>query len=295
MDGFLCLDKPSGITSFSAANRLRRILNAKKAGHTGTLDPLATGLLPVMLGGATKFADYLPDSGKVYTAEILFGKETDTLDITGKVVAEKTPDFSFEELEKAAFSFKGESLQVPPMYSAVSQNGVRLYKLARAGIETDRKARPINISEISVKPTEAKNIFSLHVACSKGTYVRSLIHDIGKALGCPACMNALRREKSNGFSLKNAVTLEEAEELFKSGEIESRIIPVEKALVHFPKASVTDAQGTRFRNGGALSLKRVKADGSGIFRIYCEKYGFLGLGIADKDSDEMKVAKLYIK
>ena len=175
MTGFIFLDKPKDITSFVAANKLKRILNVKKTGHTGTLDPMATGVLPVMLGGATRFSQYLPTHDKAYRAKILLGTVTDTLDITGTVIKRSKVNVSAERLEEVIKHFIGEISQLPPMYSAVSKDGVRLYKLARQGIEIEREARNVIIHYIKLLDVpDANNEFEIEVSCSAGTYIRSL-------------------------------------------------------------------------------------------------------------------------
>lgn len=179
MTGFIFLDKPEGITSFTAVNKTRRILGVKKAGHTGTLDPMATGVLPIMLGGATRFSQYLPVHDKSYRARILLGTITDTLDTTGEVLEKREVNVTSEELEAAVMSFVGSIKQLPPMYSAVSKDGVRLYKLARQGIEIEREARDVTIYSITIVSALENNEFEIDVSCSAGTYIRSLASDIG--------------------------------------------------------------------------------------------------------------------
>ena len=187
MTGFICIDKPENMTSFTAANLVKRITGSKKAGHTGTLDPMATGVLTVALSGATRFIELIPDHEKSYTARILLGVTTDTLDITGTVTGSFPVSVTPCEAKEAALSFYGEQLQTPPMYSAVSKDGVRLYDLARQGKEIEREKRKINITEIRAYDF-SDNEFSLDVTCSAGTYIRSLADDIGKKLGCGAVL-----------------------------------------------------------------------------------------------------------
>ncbi|MBQ7596335.1 MAG: tRNA pseudouridine(55) synthase TruB [Clostridia bacterium] len=293
MTGFICLDKPEGITSFTAVNRARHICSQKKAGHTGTLDPMATGVLPVMFGAATKFADYIPAANKKYTADILLGVTTDSYDVTGRVLSEKEVNVSLEELLGAIEQFTGELEQLPPMYSAVSQNGVRLYKLARQGIEVERKKRSITVYSSHIVKQKEKNVFTLSVECSPGTYVRSLISDIGEYLGCGACMKSLRRTSSNGFDISDAITLEELEDAVKCGELEKHIKKVDDVLEIYPCVTVTQAQAKRFSNGGALSLDRLKdLTGEGFIRVYSPENKFLGLGSTEKEKCELIIAKL---
>ena len=200
MTGIICLDKPEGISSFFAVKKASRLLGIKKAGHTGTLDPMATGVLVIMLGHCTRFIDFLPESEKSYTARVLLGKSTDTLDITGNVLSKKPVNVTESELLKTCERFLGEIEQIPPMYSALQKDGVRLYDLARKGIEVEREARKINIKELKVYDFDGTS-FSMDVTCSAGTYIRSLAFDIGESLGVGACLTSLRRTSANGFSI----------------------------------------------------------------------------------------------
>ena len=202
MTGFIFLDKPEELTSFVAANRVKRILKINKTGHTGTLDPMATGVLPVMLGGATRFSQYLPTHDKTYRAKILLGTVTDTLDITGTVLQKNPVNVSVYRLNGVINRFVGSISQLPPMYSAVSKDGVRLYKLARQGIEIEREARNVVIRYIKLLDVpDENNEFEIEVSCSAGTYIRSLAADIGSELGCGAVITALRRIEANGVSV----------------------------------------------------------------------------------------------
>ena len=251
MTGFICIDKPQGLTSFTATNRARAILGAKKAGHTGTLDPMATGVLPVALSGASRFIALLPEHEKTYIARVRLGITTDTLDITGEVTGECPVNVTKEQVQKTVQSFLGESEQLPPMYSAVSQNGVRLYELARRGETVERKPRHIRISELVLSDMTAAE-FTLRVTCSAGTYIRSLAHDIGQKLGTGAVLTALRRTAANGFTEKDCVTLEELECLRDENRLGEVLRPVDACLSAYPALTVTAAQGVRFQNGGDL-------------------------------------------
>ncbi len=294
MTGFICINKPQGITSFLAANKLRRIAAVKKAGHTGTLDPMATGVLPVMLGGATKFADFIPSSEKAYVADILLGITTDTYDITGEVLSRKEVNVTDDEFKAAVEYFTGEIQQVPPMYSAISQNGVRLYQLARKGIEVERERRSVTVYSAEILGKKEKNVYSVSFSCSAGTYIRSLAYDIGEKLSCGACLQRLERIYSNGFSIKDSVTLEEAAALAHEGRLGEKVISVEKILETYPSITVSEAQAKRFRNGGALSLARIRNfSGGGLFRVYSPVREFLGLGKANPETEELDIAKLY--
>lgn len=286
MTGIICLDKPRDMTSFVAVKRASRILGVKKAGHTGTLDPMATGVLVIMLGHATRFIELLPEHKKSYTARVKLGITTDTLDITGTVLSENAVNVTLPQLLSASENFKGEILQTPPMYSALKKDGERLYDLARKGIEIEREQRKITIKKLEIYDFDGVE-FSMDVTCSAGTYIRSLCDDIGKILGCGAVMTNLRRTSANDFSIKNAVTLEELERLVSENKAETVITSVETALMSYPEITVSTLQARRFYNGGALDYKRLHGDYPvGIYRVYSPEKVLLGLGeILEKESD----------
>lgn len=291
MTGIIILDKPEGITSFGAVARVRRICSEKKCGHSGTLDPMATGVLTVMLGGATRFIELFPNHNKAYRASFRLGTVTDTLDITGKVLETRETDVTAEQVKEKIRDFIGDINQLPPMYSAVSVGGQRLYDLARKGIEVERQPRQVTVFSIDVlSENEETNEYEIQVECSSGTYIRTLISDLGEALGCGAVLTALRRTKANGFDIKNAVTLEQLEEAVKNGKISDILIPVDRALEEYPVIKVSEAQAKRFRNGGELSLDRLKYPRMlGYFRIYDPNGNFIGIGeIGQKDCLEIK-------
>ena len=211
MDGIIILDKPEDFTSFDMVAKMRRLLGTRKVGHAGTLDPMATGVLPIFVGRATKCCDILPNQNKRYTATFQLGYTTDTLDATGRVLTRTEVSATKEDVEKALESFRGEIMQLPPMYSAIQINGKRLYDLARQGIEIEREKRPVTIMELNLlSADDTQHIYQIDVACSKGTYIRTLCADIGEALGCGATMTALRRTEAAGFSIADSITLEEA-------------------------------------------------------------------------------------
>lgn len=294
MTGWICIDKPEGLTSFTAANRVRGILGLKKTGHTGTLDPMATGVLPIALSGTTRFIELLPVHEKAYTARVRLGLTTDTLDITGQVLCEAAVNVTPSEIEAAAKSYLGESLQTPPMYSALRQNGVRLYELARRGESVERPQRKICISEIAVSDV-TENEFTLSVACSAGTYIRSLADDIGKKLGCGAVLTALRRTSANGFTLENCITLEELEHLRDESRAGEAVLKTDAPLAAFPAITVTAAQSVRFSNGGALLRARVGNPETGYYRVYGPTQKFLGLGEVESNaSDSLSVKRVFV-
>ena len=293
MTGVICLDKPEGISSFFAVKKVSRLLDTKKAGHTGTLDPMATGVLVIMLGSCTRFIDFLPESEKSYTARVMLGKNTDTLDITGDILEEKDVNVTEDELKKTAEKFLGDILQVPPMYSALRKDGVRLYDLARQGVEVERAPRKVQIKELRIYDFDGSS-FSMDVTCSAGTYIRSLAFDIGESLGTGACLTSLRRTAANGFSIDKSLTLEEIEKHLENEDIEKYILPIENALKSYEAVTVSEAQGKRFRNGGELDLNRIQKDFcNSIYRIFAPDGSFLGLGEADTENNSLKPKRVF--
>ncbi|MDO4419895.1 MAG: tRNA pseudouridine(55) synthase TruB [Ruminococcus sp.] len=283
MNGVLIINKPMDFTSFDAVAVTRKKSGQRKTGHCGTLDPNATGVLPILLGAATKAQDILPNHDKEYLAELKFGIETDTLDIWGNILREEKSSVTKEQFETTLADFRGEILQVPPMYSALKQNGKRLYDLARQGIEVKREARPVTIYSLVCEDFSAENqTAKIRVSCSKGTYIRSLIDDIGKALDTFAAMTSLIRTKACGFSLSESISMDELKSLTPE-EIKSKLLPIERLFDTYREVYVSEAQSIRFKNGGALGLERLRTlpkdySENEIFRVkFNDK--FLGLGI----------------
>lgn len=294
MTGVICLDKPRDMTSFMAVKRASRLLGVKKAGHTGTLDPMATGVLVIMLGHSTRFIELLPEHKKSYTARVKLGVTTDTLDITGTVLSEKPVNVTKEQLLSVAENFKGEILQTPPMYSALKKDGERLYDLARKGIEIEREQRKITIEKLEIYDFDGVE-FSMDVTCSAGTYIRSLCDDIGSALQCGAVMTDLRRTSANGFSIEKSVTLEELEQLVSESKAETVITSVETALMSYPEIVVSNPQANRFHNGGALDYARLHGDyPTGIYRVYSPDRKLLGLGEIKEEKSDLTVRRVLI-
>ena len=294
MTGIICLDKPCDMTSFTAVKKASRILGVKKAGHTGTLDPMATGVLVIMLGSCTRFIELLPEHRKSYSARVKLGLTTDTLDITGEVLSESPVNVTEKQLLKVAENFKGEISQIPPMYSAIKKDGERLYDLARKGIEIERESRKITIEKLEIYDFNGIE-FSMDVTCSAGTYIRSLCDDIGKALGCGAAMTELRRTEANGFSIENAVTLQELEKLVSENNLTNVITSVENALMSYPEIMVTAPQANRFRNGGELGYERLRGDYSvGIYRVYSPERKLLGLGEILTEKGDLTVRRVLV-
>lgn len=291
MTGFIILDKPEGITSFIGGAIVRRVTKEKKTGHTGTLDPMATGVLPVAVGNATRFIELLPYHDKGYRASFKLGTTTDTLDITGTVLTtcDNIPDEA--EVRKAISHFKGEIEQLPPMYSAIKKDGKRLYELARQGIEVEREKRIVTVYSCDFVSSE-NGEYTIDVKCSKGTYIRSLISDIGEMLGCGAVMTALRRTLSNGFSIDEAHT---EDELKRAEDITEFLIPVDKALEAYPAIKVSEAQAKRFRNGGELDSQRLHTKLTpSLYRVYSPDGSFLGLGEFRKNETNLFVKRVFV-
>lgn len=291
MTGFIILDKPQGITSFIGGAIVRRVTGEKKTGHTGTLDPMATGVLPVATGHATRFIEFLPNHDKGYRASFRLGMTTDTLDITGTVISESDDIPDEETVKKAISYFQGEIEQLPPMYSAIKKDGKRLYELARQGIEVEREKRIVNIYSCEYI-SHSDNEYVIDVKCSKGTYIRSLIADIGEMLGCGAVMTSLRRTFSNGFSIEDAHTEEE----LKSAENPLRfLISVDKALEEYPFVRVSEAQAKRFRNGGELDAARIHMKLTpSLYRVYSPDGDFLGLGEYRENENCLFVKRVFV-
>lgn len=290
MTGIIALKKGENITSFFAVNKVRRIIGEKKCGHTGTLDPNATGVLPIAVGGATRFIELLPTHRKAYTATFKTGACTDTLDIWGQVTATFDKEVTFEEIKEVALSFKGEIMQLPPMYSALKKDGVRLYELARQGIEVEREKRKCEIYELTVEKAE-NGEYSLYCECSAGTYIRTLINDIGEALGCGAVMTSLCRSYACGIELSECFTLDELQELKEKDQLYKALIPLDKLLEEYPEITVTENQAKRFSNGGSLMRERLKGNlENGLYRVYGNGE-FLGLG--ELDNENLKVKRVF--
>lgn len=298
MNGIIIIDKPSGFTSFDAVAVVRKCLGERKTGHTGTLDPMATGVLPILLGCATKAQSLLPDSGKEYEAEFKLGITTDTLDVTGKILTQQNSDITAEQINAVLPNFRGNIMQVPPMYSAVSKNGVRLYELARKGIETEREARPITVHSLELLSfDEQDQCGKLKIMCSKGTYVRVICDDIGKLLGCGCVLTSLRRTYACGYTLENAVDIDTLRRLSAEGGIEKYIKSVDSIFREYDSVNVTEKQAVRFNNGGALSLSLLnglKSEDDGVlYRVYGGNT-FLGLGVVNSEKGELAVKKRFV-
>lgn len=253
MDGIINIHKEKGFTSHDVVAKLRGILHQKKIGHTGTLDPDATGVLPVCLGSATKVCELLTNQSKTYIARVRLGVVTDTQDMTGTIVEEHEVHVTRKQLEETAAEFVGEIWQTPPMYSAVKVNGKRLYELARQGIEVERKQRKITIYSCEVSDFDDKaGEFTMEVSCSKGTYIRTLCHDMGQRLSCGAAMASLVRTKVDIFEIEQALTLSEIETLAKEGTVENVLMPIDKIFQKYPKVVVEEKAIRYLKNGNVV-------------------------------------------
>jgi len=302
MDGILNILKPPGMTSFDVIAHLRGLLGTKKIGHAGTLDPMAAGVLPVCAGRATKAIEFLMDKDKVYRGEMTLGVTTDTQDSSGQVLKTMIPQCSDREIEDAVKSFEGTCFQVPPMYSALRVNGKRLYDLARKGMEVDRPSREITVHSIQVinidREDGIKVIFDVH--CSKGTYIRTLCHDIGDRLGCGGHMSFLLRKRAGPFDINDAFTLEELAEMQKSGELQKALGSVDILFSEMPAVRLDEQGEKKFRNGAAVPLDKDiylsdAKDKSKLIRVYSENGIFMALASVIKKGNDiyLKVNKFF--
>ena len=266
--GIIVIDKPADWTSMDVCAKLRGILRERRIGHGGTLDPLATGVLPVFVGSATKAVEFAEKGDKEYLAGLRLGVETNTQDITGQVLSTRPVTAGQAELEGALPAFTGPIMQVPPMYSAIKRNGQKLYELARAGKEVHRDPRPVTIHALELLGRTEEGDYLLRVRCSKGTYVRTLCHDIGAALGCGGCMSSLRRTMAAGFTLEQAVTLERVQE-----EGAALLLPVDRFFGGLPAYRIPSPRQERLcRNGSPLPAPELAA---GEYRVYDPQGTFL--------------------
>jgi tRNA pseudouridine55 synthase len=284
ISGILLLDKPTGISSNAALQIAKRIFNANKAGHTGSLDPLATGLLPLCFGEATKISSYLLNADKRYLSGCKLGVSTVSGDSESEILeTQPVPTFSKEKIQQVLESFLGEIEQIPPMHSAIKQNGQPLYKLARQGLEVEREPRRVRIDEIKLISYDADEL-EIEVACSKGTYIRTLVSDIGVKLGTGAHVTALRRLGVGDFDVKDAITLDELEEtLANSGmtAIDEKLIPMENALTHWPAIKLSEDAAFYLRQGQPVLIP--KAPTEGLVCLFESAGGFLGIGHVQDD------------
>lgn len=291
MNGVLNIFKPKGMSSFDAVRVVKKVARTGKVGHTGTLDPEATGVLPICIGRATKIIDYIMDSEKVYEVTLNLGIRTTTYDLEGEVLEERDPShLTEEEILNSINSFKGEYSQIPPMYSALKQNGVRLYELARKGIEVERKGRLINIHNL--EDIKINNPYiSMKVTCSKGTYIRSLCYDIGEKLGVFATMTQLNRAKTSVFSQEKSININE----LTKENINDYILSMEEALEKYDKIVVNKKYVKLLVNGVRVADGRFTKDkviNNKLYRVYDDENNFIGLG--ERNDAGFKIEKLLI-
>jgi len=278
IDGLLILDKPAGISSNAALQRARRLLQAAKAGHTGSLDPIATGVLPLCFGEATKLSGFLLDTAKRYQVRVRLGRTTTTADREGEILERRAvPQLSAELLEAALQRFRGEQRQVPPMYSALKHQGKRLYELARQGQEIDREPRAVTLYSLDLRGFGG-DWLDLDVHCSKGTYIRSLAVDLGESLGCGGHVAVLRRTAVGEFPIQSALTLEQLEAMEPEQRL-SRLLPMDTMVAGLSRVGLDHGQAVRFLQGQAIAVKGF--DAAGVVRVYDQRSRFLGLALGE--------------
>ncbi|WP_251317734.1 tRNA pseudouridine(55) synthase TruB [Flintibacter muris] len=269
--GILVIDKPAGWTSMDVCAKLRGIFHEKRVGHGGTLDPMATGVLPVFIGRATRAVEFAEKSEKEYVAGLKLGVVTNTQDITGEVLETHPVQISQEQLEEALVRFRGDIMQIPPMYSAIKINGKKLYELARKGREVERPARPVTIKALELLRQQGEDLYIIRVRCTKGTYIRTLCHDIGQALGCGGCMSSLERTMTAGFSLGDARTMDEVQ---SAQDPAALLMPVDTLFQDRKKLVLDRATEKKIRNGMIAVLPHLD---SGEYRTYAMSGEFLAL------------------
>lgn len=288
LNGIMLIDKPCDWTSHDVVGKLRGILHERRIGHSGTLDPMATGLLVVFVGRATRAVEFAEADSKEYIAGLRLGISTDTQDITGNTLKSSNSLPSKAELEQALSAFKGEISQIPPMYSAIKVGGRKLYELARRGESVERKPRKVTIEKLEIVG-ENDGDYILDVVCSKGTYIRTLCNDIGDTLGCGGCMSSLRRVKAGVFSIEKAHTIDEIQAAADNGGLDEIIIPVDRLFSAYPELTVRDTAEKKLRNGNVIKL----AAPNGTYRVYTETGGFLLLGEAS--DNKLKTIKSFFE
>ncbi len=293
-DGILNLDKPRGPTSHDVVARVRALTGVRRVGHAGTLDPMATGVLLVCLGQATRVAEYLMAGRKVYRARVCLGVTTDTYDATGRVIAESPVTVDREQVEQALEGFRGPILQTPPLYSALKREGVALHRLARRGIEAEREPRPVEVFRLELSEWQPPAC-TLEVTCSPGTYVRALAHDLGQALGCGAHLTALTRLASGAFRLEDAVTLDEFAQAAAQGRWRDLLHPPDTALAHLPALHLDAEAARRVCSGQTIPLSLDRIEQQGLARAYGPDGVFLALVACDSDAGVWRPHKVFCR
>lgn len=301
MDGIINVYKERGFTSHDVVAKLRGILKMKKIGHTGTLDPDACGVLPVCLGHATKVCELLTDKRKTYEAVLLLGRETDTQDVSGQTIHEKEVNVTEDQVRQVVAGFLGDQMQVPPMYSALKVDGKKLYELAREGKVIERKARPVTFYELEILDMELPRV-RIRVTCSKGTYIRTLCHDIGQTLGCGGCMEELLRTYVEPFSLDTSLTLAQIQQLADEGRVEEILCPVERLFADMPACVIRPEFCKYMYNGNPLKDSWVKLavenaelvqKPAAEIRLYTEQNMFFGIYEYQQDRHQYKLKKMF--
>ncbi len=285
-NGILIVDKPAGWTSQDVAAKLRGVFHEKRVGHGGTLDPMATGVLPIFIGRATRAVPFFEHADKVYEAGLRLGLVTDTQDVTGRTLEERAVDITQERLEAALESFRGEIAQIPPMYSAIKVNGQKLYALARQGKAVERAPRPVTIFALDLLGGAGAD-WRLRVHCSKGTYVRTLCHDIGAALGCGGCLSALRRTRAGAYDVTRSHTMAE---ILAADDPEALLLPTDSLFSDRPALKVAENAERKLRNGAPLHTPKLK---DGEYRVYNQAGDFLLL--AQVANGELKTVKSFFE
>lgn len=296
MNGIILVNKPEDFTSFDVCAKMRGILHIKRIGHAGTLDPMATGVLPVFVGKATKACDIMPDSSKAYRAYVKFGAETDTLDRTGTVTETFEKKLTESDIISVLPKFKGEITQVPPMYSAVKVNGKKLYELARQGKTVERPERKVTIEKLELEKFDEENqTAAFYIECSSGTYIRTLADDIAKAAGSGAYLTDLVRTKAAGFDISQTFTLEQIQQMADEGRVEDAVISVDKIFSDMPKIILSAKQTVMYKNGVKLYLKNIKGlkNGVGEYTVYSDKNEFIGTAKTDMKNEVLKIGKNF--
>ena len=288
MNGIIVIDKPKGRTSHDMVSFMRRMTHIRRIGHTGTLDPMATGVLPVCIGSAAKAADMLTLSDKCYRAELILGRTTTTLDSEGEITGEYEVSVTDDEIRGAILGFVGEIEQIPPMYSAIKRDGKKLYELAREGVEIEREPRRVTINSIDIAEIDGSRIV-IDVSCSKGTYIRTLCDDIGKRLGTGAYMSALRRTKTGCFTLENAYTTEQIEEMAEGGRLEAALTSVDALFGCYDAIYLNEKQTRSIKNGVRMSW-RGKREGQ-LLRLYDNNRQFIC--VSQIENERLKLVKSF--
>ncbi len=294
-DGIINVYKESGFTSHDVVAKLRGILRQKKIGHTGTLDPEAQGVLPVCLGKATRVCELLAGHDKQYRAALLLGVVTDTQDMAGRVLREMPVTCDEEEVRRCIAAFTGPQQQVPPMYSALKVNGQKLYDLARQGIEVERRPRTIVIEEIRIEEIRLPEV-TMTVTCSKGTYIRTLCHDIGAALGCGGCMKSLLRTRVGPFAVEDSVTLDEIVRRRDEGRLQELILPVDSLFAQVPRVTLDGAAERLVRNGNPLPRQEIagRLEAAERIRVYGADGQFLALYGWNEQKQSYRAVKMFL-